>query len=266
MSFDAAWLALREPADRAARDPGLRTAALAHLGEVAAPLAIDLGCGTGSLARDFAADSPDGLRWRLVDSDPELLAIAAASYAGAETVAADLADLDDLPLAGARLVTASALLDLASADWLDGLAARLALAGVGLYARLSYDGAMVWTPPRPEDADVVAAFNAHQRRDKGLGPALGPGAAAHMAAALAERDFVVWTATSPWRLGSVDAALIAELADGVARAASETGCLGTGAWAQARRAARGCTVGHVDLLALPAAVSRQSKTTSESSP
>ena len=47
---------------------------------------------------------------------------------GSETVAADLGDLDRLPLDGVRLVTASALLDLMPARWIEALAARLAAA------------------------------------------------------------------------------------------------------------------------------------------
>ncbi len=56
------------------------------------------------------------------------------------------ATLDALPLDGARLVTASALCDLVSRDWLEALADRLAARGPAFYAALSYDGAMAWTP------------------------------------------------------------------------------------------------------------------------
>ena len=260
MSFDAAWLELRAAADSAARDARLRAAALAWLDGASAPGVVDLGCGTGALWRDFARPAA---RWRLIDNDPRLLGLAAGRCPGAETVAADLADVAALPLGGARLVTASALLDLASAAWLDALAERLAAAGAAVYACLSYDGTMNWSPGRSDDAAVVAAFNDHQRRDKGLGPALGPEAPADFAAALARRGFAVRTAPSPWRLGP--GPLAATLAEGVAGAAAETGLAGTAAWLQARRTTRGCVVGHVDLLALPAA-SAQSKTTSESSP
>ena len=260
MSFDAAWLELRAAADSAARDARLRAAALAWLDGASAPGVVDLGCGTGALWRDFARPAA---RWRLIDNDQRLLRRAAARCPGAEAIAADLADVGALPLDGARLVTASALLDLASAAWLDALAERAAAEGAAVYACLSYDGTMRWTPGRPDDAAVLAAFNAHQRRDKGLGPALGPEAPAHLAAALVRRGFAVRTAPSPWRLGP--GPLAATLAEGVAGAAAETGLAGTAAWLQARRTTRGCVVGHVDLLALPAA-SAQSKTTSESSP
>jgi SAM-dependent methyltransferase len=261
MSFDAGWLDLRAGADRAACDPGLRAAALGWLDAVPAPLVVDLGCGTGALWRDFARPTA---QWRLVDNDPALLAHAAERCPGAETVIADLAAIDALPLQGARLVTASALLDLASAAWLDALAARLARAGAAVYARLSYNGTMEWRPARADDAAVLAAFNVHQCRDKGLGPAHGPGAAGRVAAALAEHGYHLRTADSPWRLGRDHGALIAALVEGVAAAAAETGLADTAAWAQARRASQAASVGHADVLALPA--SAQSKTTSESSP
>ena len=61
----------------------------------------------------------------------------------------------ELPLDGVRLVTASALLDLASAAWVEALAERLAAAGVGLYAALSYDGRTEWEPPLAGDAAAV---------------------------------------------------------------------------------------------------------------
>jgi SAM-dependent methyltransferase len=263
VSFPAAWLDLREPADRAARDPGLLAQARAWLGD---GLAVDLGCGTGSTLRAFG---PGPGRWRLVDNDPALLACATQRHPAAETARADLADIAAAPLDGARLVTASALLDLVSADWLDALADRVAASGAGLYAALSYDGRMDWTPALAGDAAVRAAFNAHQRGDKGFGPALGPAAGPALREAMARRGYNVALADSPWVLGPDTRALRDELEDGIAAAAAEAGCAEAAGWAQARRAARGagaCVVGHVDVLALPAGASAQSNTTSEPSP
>jgi SAM-dependent methyltransferase len=258
VSFAAAWLTLREPADAAARDPGLLAEAAALLGD---SVGLDLGCGTGATVRAFGGRG----RWRLVDRDPGLLALAAERCPAAAVVEADLADLGRLPLAGVALVTASALLDLVSEAWIEELAGRLAGAAVGLYAVLSFDGSVAWRPPLPEDAAVVAAFNRHQRRDKGLGPALGPAAAPALARAFERRGYAVRMAASPWRLGPAQAPLQAAFVEGVAAAAAETG-LASGGWRQARLAASAtsaCTVGHVDLLALPRA---QSKMTSESRP
>ena len=259
MSFEPTWLELREPADVAARDPGLLAAAAAFLGD---GLALDLGCGTGATVRAFGGRG----RWRLLDRDPRLLALAAARCPAAETVEGDLAELAALPLDGVRLITASALLDLASPWWVEALADRAAAAGVGVYAALSYDGTLFWEPALPGDAAVATGFDRHQRRDKGLGPALGPEGAAALARAMRRRGYAVRTAPSPWRLGPAEAALQAALIEGIAAAAAETG-VATRAWRQARLAASAAgraSVGHVDLLALPSRA--QSKITSELSP
>lgn len=253
MSFSAEWLALREPADHAARDPALLAAAAAAARAAAGdapPVVVDLGCGTGATARAMAAEL-SGARWRLVDADARLLAAATAATGGTAH-RMDLGDLEALPLEGAHLVTASALLDLMPAAWIEALAARLAGAGLPFYAALSYDGAMAWTPPHPADEAVTAAFNRDQRRDKGLGPALGPDAPGAAAAAFARHGYRATLAPSPWRLGPAEAALQTALNDGIAVAAAAAGCDAAPDWAAARRSGAGATViGHADLLALP---------------
>lgn len=252
MGFSAEWLALRDPADQAARDAALARRAAQAAGP--APLIVDLGAGTGATWRALSPLLPPGARWRFVDNDPALLAIAAAAAGeGAETVIADLAHLDTLPLAGATLVTASALLDLVSADWVAELVARL---GVPFYAALSYDGRMDWTPSDPRDGAITAAFNRHQTGDKGLGPALGPKAAAHAARLFEAAGFTVTLADSPWQLGPEMAMLQRDLCEGIATAAAETGLGDAADWGRARRetaALSHCLIGHLDLLALPPA-------------
>jgi hypothetical protein len=169
----------------------------------------------------------------------------------------------------ARLVTASAFFDLVSEAWVEALVARLAGRGIGLYAALSYDGGLDWAPAFAADAEVRAAFNAHQRRDKGFGPALGPGATEALAAALARHGYAVRRRPSPWRLGPGERALQDALVEGIAAAAGETGLAVAESWGQARRAASGvssCTVGHADLLALPPGARAQSNITSAPRP
>jgi len=178
LAFSSAWLALREPCDHAARAEVL-TQALCRFLQAASPAGslriLDLACGSGSTFRYLAPRLGGGQHWRMVDRDAALLALlphrcglgAGVSDVTIEPVQLDLAgDLACLPLAGVDLVTASALLDLVSADWLDRLVAWLAagtaapatvlsephaLRRPALLLALSYDGSMVWRPQLPDD-------------------------------------------------------------------------------------------------------------------
>ena len=76
------------------------------------------------------------------------------------------------------LITASALLDLVSAEWLDRLIVEAAARRLPVYAALTYDGRVRIEPAEAFDAEILSGFNLHQRTDKGFGPALGPDAAA----------------------------------------------------------------------------------------
>ena len=111
-----------------------------------------------------------------------------------------------------------------------------------------------WSPPHPADAAMLAGFHAHQRRDKGFGPAAGPRATELLEAALRAEGYDVRSAASPWRLGRGDAALMRELAHGTAAAVRETGTLAESTirdWLDDRLGAAACEIGHRDLLALP---------------
>ena len=253
MGFSADWLALREPADHAARDDALLETAARVAG--ARPVVVDLGCGTGSTRRAFGGRL-GGAVWRMVDGDAALLALA-----GGEAHCLDLNDVDALPLDGATLVTASALFDLASAAWVDRLVDRLTRLGLPLYAALNYDGSMGWTPELPEDGQITAAFNRHQVGDKGFGPALGPGATQYLAERLQAAGYALREGDSPWQLGPDQAALQDELLAGIAQAAQEAGFAGdASAWRAARQARVGqglCRIGHRDLLAVPQTVSER---------
>lgn len=249
MGFSADWLALREPADLAARDSALLHRAATAAGP--APLIVDLGCGTGATWRAMAPLLPKATRWRFIDNDANLLAQAgAAAGACAELVKADLTNISSLPLDGATLVTASALLDLVSEDWVISLAARL---HTPFYAALNFDGQMSWTPQDPRDAAITAAFNRDQKSDKGFGLALGPASARRACDHLRTAGFKLHVADSPWQLGPEMAALHGQLIDGIARAAGQAGALDAPAWARTRQDATHktrCSVGHQDILAL----------------
>jgi SAM-dependent methyltransferase len=249
--FSSAWLDLREPADHDARDQRLLTlaAACARKGQVI----VDLGSGTGSTARAFAGLVP-GCTWRFLDGDPSLLEIAADRHPGSEQVVADLRDVDALPLDGAGLVTASALLDLMPEDWMEALAQRLKAANVSLYAALNFNGQMAWTPALPEDMSITASFNQHQLTDKGIGPAAGPASATAALKLFRKSGFDVQSAESPWTLNDRHPALHSELLAGIARAAAEVGNASASRWLDVRRKAvrqSSIVVGHTDLLAVP---------------
>jgi SAM-dependent methyltransferase len=271
--FDPAWLDLREPADAEARSKQLlQRAAGLFVGKDRGSVA-DLGCGTGSLLRALAPLLPNRQRWLLIDGDPTVLSAAVPRLSAwadaAETTAeglrltragkeiavafreANLAD-DPLPVVPgeADLVGASALFDLVSAEWLERFVGRLADFGAPLYAALSYDGHMSWTPARPEDADVEALFNRHQTRDKGTGAALGPSGAIALAEALRRRGYEATLADSPWLLEAAHRPLIDATIQGVAEAVSE---LEPNSWVETWRnlPRRSAVIGHLDLLAIP---------------
>lgn len=253
MGFSATWLSLREPADHAARDADLLAAAAKAAGSK--PVIVDLGCGTGSTIRALADHLQQPAAWRLLDNDADLLEHAAkATKDDVTTHQIDLRDLDALPLDGASLVTASALLDLCSRDWVRGLAERLAAQSLPFYAALNYNGVMQWSPADPSDDAVTQAFNRHQRGDKGFGPALGPDSADAIAEIFAAAGFKVLQADSPWQLGPSEADLQRELLAGIGGAAAEAGADVSDNWLQTRIGALAearSLIGHRDILALP---------------
>ena len=125
--------------------------------------------------------------------------------------------------------------------------------GAAFYTVLTYDGREEWLLPHPLDAGVLAAFHADQRRDKGLGPALGPEVHAHLANRLRDLGYQVFEGSSDWQLQRPgDSELIAALAEGAAAAvAGAVGVERSNQWLAARTGAHGVTIGHRDLLALP---------------
>ena len=68
------WLALREPADVAARSALLTREVVDAIGRRHPLSVLDLGAGTGSNVRYLADRLPAPQRWLLVDRDPTLLA------------------------------------------------------------------------------------------------------------------------------------------------------------------------------------------------
>ncbi|MEX0430141.1 methyltransferase domain-containing protein [Spiribacter insolitus] len=266
--FAADWLALREPADHAAR-PDLLTQRLGEGLPVARPLRIaDLGAGAGSNLRYLAPRLPQPQQWWLIDHDRELLTRASATAtaqppSGAPddlTITAHAADLAEFPSclpAAVDLITASALLDLVTEDWIERLADYCTAHGLPALLALSFDGRMALSPALPDDALVKNAVLEHQRSEKDMGRALGPDAAATVDAAFTRRGATVIRHRSDWHLTPAQAPLQRLLLQGwheaaMARRPAEAGRLD--AWLAARMADidhSHIRVGHQDVLSLP---------------
>ncbi|MGB5831878.1 MAG: class I SAM-dependent methyltransferase, partial [Thiohalocapsa sp.] len=129
--------------------------------------------------------------------------------------------LERLPFPDGGLVTASALLDLVSAHWLDALLNRCRETRCQLLFALSYDGRCALTPSHADDATLIDIVNRHQRTDKGFGPALGPDAAAHAQTRCQSLGYQTMSATSDWRVGGDQPRLQRTLISGWRRVALE---------------------------------------------
>ena len=260
--FSAEWLALRETYDLSARNPAVLAVLAADMADRASIRVVDLACGTGATMRAVASRLPLEQHWRLVDNDEGLLARAAAFNARMQ-VDIQLNDIScDLEAALAApldLVATSALLDLVSDAWLQRFASKIADRGLQVYAALTYDGRISLDPAEAFDAEIVAAVNRHQRRDKGFGSALGPTAASAAIARFEALGYAVDSGKSDWRLGPDDREIQRELVAGWASAARETGALRAAdidAWVLRREekitAGRSSiSVGHVDFFGRP---------------
>jgi hypothetical protein len=247
------WLRLREPADAEARSAELVERLRRRL-VTAGPLVIhDLGGGSGAMARWLAPRLAGQQHWVVHDRDADLLELAVASGPAAVTVEARRSDVTRLTphdLAGASLITASALLDLLTAE---GLVRMLRVCtGRPMLLTLTVVGRVILNPADPLDARIGAAFNAHQRR----GGLLGPDA---VATAVQELGVEVLVRPSPWRLDAAHADLTAEWFDGWVAAAceqepalaAEAGAYRDRRLAQAAAGELAVTVDHADLLVLP---------------
>jgi hypothetical protein len=262
------WLDLREAPDAAAR-AGQLVAQLRRRLPPARPHVIhDLACGSGAMGRWLAPLLTGPQRWILHDRDEDLLALAAADVPGAaadgaevavETRVSDVTVLDGDDLAGATLITASALLDLLTQDELAVLVESSTAAGCPVLFTLSVTGRVDLAPADMLDARLAAAFNAHQRRRTPRGRLLGADAVDAAVDAFRALGAEVLVAPSPWRLGAAEADLIVEWLDGWLGAASEQEPELAPEARRYRRRRLGeaeegrltVTVGHADLLVLP---------------
>jgi len=276
--FSPEWLKLREGADHRARNPELLAKLNSYFSDRAQIFVVDLGTGTGSNLRAIAPHLPPRQQWRLVDHDPQLLTAACEAIAAwadwshrtasglvasknGQSLLIELkqADLvaDPSPWRETRpdLVTAAALFDLVSAEWIERFVNVLTQARLPFYTALTHNHVAAWSPSHPADTAMRVAFEHHFGYDKGFGPSAGSHATTLLAAKFSAAGYSIERRPSPWRLSAPDAALIAMLADGWAQAVNETAEVSPTAladWLRARQAPGvSCVVGHEDLLALP---------------
>ena len=261
------WLALREPADEAARSAELAERLPRHLPAAGGLVIHDLGGGSGGMGRWLAPRLRGPQHWVVHDRDPDVLELAPTDLPGpaadgapvtVETRRSDVAPPAPGDLAGASLITASALLDLITGDQLADLVGLCSAVGCPVLLTLSVVGRVELAPAEPLDRSVAGAFDAHQRRMTAGGRLLGPDAVSAAAGRFRMMGHRVLVRSSPWRLGPADADLAAEWLTGWLDAACEQEAelaAGVGAYAgrrlaQARAGQLAVTVDHADLLVL----------------
>jgi hypothetical protein len=262
------WLELRESADAAARSTELVGHLRRRLPTGGRQVVHDLGCGSGAMGRWLAPLLPGRQHWVLHDRDPDLLALAEVRAPGpaedgapvtVETRRSDVTRLGPDDLAGATLVTASALLDLLTDDELARLVGACTEIRCPLLVTLSVTGRVVLAPEDPLDSRVAFAFDAHQRRTTHRGRLLGPDAVDTAVDAFRRSGARVVVAPSSWQLGAREAVLSVAWLKGWMGAAGEqdAGLVADAALYRRRRLREAragrldVTVGHADLLVLP---------------
>ncbi|MCC5900965.1 MAG: glycosyltransferase [Halomonas sp.] len=285
--FQADWLALRESVDATGRSQKLAQAAASWLAthsnsnskEECTAYIADLGCGRGSNMQFLAPRFSGKQHWMLFDHDAGLLREARQRVLklrdargqpiSAESHCVSLATLVHPELENAHLVTASALLDLVSREWIDELVSHCVKHRQGLLVAMSVTGEWYFTDlqfgPLDSDEDrwLLDLFKTHQQRDKGLGNALGGNAHGELAHAFKQQGYRVSEADTPWQLKASDPAvrpLMHALISGWAAAAVEQApgvATRIDQWRDGRQrsvneGSVGIWVGHRDLLALPA--------------
>ena len=259
------WLALREPADAAARALDL-VDCLPQLSPATGRWVIhDLGCGAGAMGRWLAPLLCGPQHWVLHDRDADLLEVAIAVRPGRaadgaavtlEARSSDVTRLQPGDVADATLIVASSLLDLLTEEELTGLIELWTGPRCPVLLTLSVVGRVELTPAHPLDRRVGAAFDAHQRRVTERGRLLGPDAVALAVERFRRLGAEVRVRHSPWRLFASQAALAAEWFTGWVGAACEQDVeLAAEAQpytgrrlAQAAGGELGVTVAHADLL------------------
>jgi hypothetical protein len=244
-SFNADWLAQREPVDDVSRPQALIQKIVDALPQQEPLDILDVATGTGANVRYLMDRLPGSQRWLLVDNDeglleqlPDLMKTWGAtreyevfespngvSMRGPkgtrllETRRTNIFTLDPSIFTGRALVTTSALLDLVSDDWLRIFIPRCREANATVLFALSYDGRIKCEPMESEDFTIRDLVNRHQRTDKGFGPSLGPEAVRIAEGYLQRLGYRVRREASDWRISPTMVHLQKEILAGWAEAA-----------------------------------------------
>ena len=284
--FSEIWLSLREPVDHAARDISLTSQLASWACQKQNLRVVELGAGTGSNLRYLLPTLGHHQHWTVFDKDPELigklpdllepwavendcelrlvnadLKLQHARYSATiNCKITDLArNLETIAADGMDLITASALLDLTSSQWLDKLAGLISDHQSACLFALNYDGLVHWQPELEADEAVTELLNQHQLSEKGFGKALGPAAGNYLAQRLQHLGRQTAVCASPWRIDSTLKGLQLAIVEGWAKAATEQAGGNTAItriWEEARvnainKGQSTLRVGHNDVLSLP---------------
>jgi hypothetical protein len=220
------------------------------------------------MGRWLAPRLPGPQHWVLHDRDTDLLELATAEPPGRaadgatvtlEAKPSDITRLAPDDLAEATLVTASALLDMLTAEELAALVTACSSTKCPILLTMSVVGRVELTPPDPLDRRVAAAFDDHQRRTTERGRLLGPDAVGLAVRELGRLGGQVFVRPSPWFLGASEAELAAQWFIGWMGAARERRPELTAQidsyrcrrLAQAETGRLAVRVEHADVLALP---------------
>ncbi len=263
------WLALREPADAAARSAELVEELLSFLPE-GRLVVHDLGCGTGAMARWLAPRLAGRQHWVLHDGDAALLHRVGltpppVSSDGVEVTVdpagRDITRLEPVELASASLVTASALLDMMTAEELARFVDVCAQAVCPVLVTLTVVGRVQLTPHRPVrpggDESVQRPPAARHRRGPGAGPGRRPRSGGRLYRPWSRRHRASQPLATRPEAVRADGGVVHRLAGrghgAATRPAGGSGPLRAAAPGRGGRwiAAGHLTVHHEDLLALP---------------
>jgi len=267
LEVSSEWLALREPEDADTRSLDLALAAAALLPE--GPIVVhDLGSGTGSMMRWLAPLLPGPQTWILHDWNADLIERAVDGAHPSDRVNAtisvhsqtgNLADLRPTDLAGASLVTASALLDVLTSGETHAIVDACVGSRCPALLSLSVTGEARLNPRDELDAALERAFNAHQLREADNRQQLGRYGAPIARGLFTQAGWQVRQNTTEWRLDHRRPRLLREWFDGWVDAAVEQDpglqanaeCYRGLRTSQIERGELAAHVRHLDLLAWP---------------